>query len=433
MAKNDKKTIRKKLNYKHKSCKQKGGNGNNANKVTEPIFNFVNEIEKYKAVGLYEKGNTNNQEILKKLANPQFNIYYNDLLNILPCSMNIRDTNSVLIKYEFDSTFNLVKDSQIYDKFNDETYFGSSNSIYCEKINDDSYIVIMGLDINIICDEQLQLINYFEKKFESGHALTLILKNKPIHSKSFSIIDSNGNETHDKNIVKKLLTHILDRYGYSYLEIEFPACQIDTYIHKGSCLLWSQLYIELILRFGIDTAKQYLTTLTGKALGPDDFILKYASYVNSCIVDSTKIIKEYNYVLAEQLRMLLFAVNIHIQSMDFYKNRGTKYDVATHTDYKHYYIIFCYNYSNFIFIFPGLSGLYYRNTNINPNNRYVAKSDDINITKLLSIFIKNFNSAYTKLKLELEKMSKMDVSELKPKILFQEKKYYVINEFYETH
>jgi len=76
--------------------------------------------------------------------------------------------------------------------------------------------------------------------------------------RTFSVIDPNGGETLvgslDDSKVIKMLEHILSP-EITYKDVEMPPCQKLSYRIPGSCLLWSQLYMELILRFGFTNDK----------------------------------------------------------------------------------------------------------------------------------------------------------------------------------
>jgi hypothetical protein len=378
-----------KNNKKYKNTIQKGGE-----RSASSIDEFMELINKEEKLDI---------EIAKeKLTKFKFNKYYSILIKYIPCSIRIRDsTNKQSIKkFYFTKKFEKIKEESYNnerfaifknknnDKFNPYLDWGTNDLIRCYTTNEGYELQIPNpLPLLNDCNIQVQLMTIGTKQSkkseheESDHALVLLINNK---DKTFSILDPNGigitiNNLNDK-ILQNMLVQVL--IGYKHKNIYFPACQRNSYAWEGSCVVWSQLFIELILRFGLDTAKNYLDKLIVSSFNYSDIILKYANYIYKCLDNMSYIIKDSNFIIAEELHSLITEANNKILSTENLKPTLYKQPVIENG---HFLIIFGIDNSNWILLY---SKEKYNKPEWNWKNTYIIKSEDFDIQKLSTI-VKN--------------------------------------------
>jgi hypothetical protein len=299
--------------------------------------------------------------------NTQQNYYYTQLVQILPCAARardeIREKKRDLMRYKFNLDLTMKRKETLVQS---ENGFGRNDHIICSKLSDgeDGYQIIMGeFDHKHYhdCGTEVQLI-FIDSAIrgEAGHALILLvntetlahtayINGKPVYiQKTFSVIDPNGGGTLvdslDDVSVSIMLESILNPYKNT--SIEFPPCQrVSTF--PDSCIVWSQLFTELILRFGLKNTKTYFDSLikytpshqsviakrmsentnfvkkvfeTNSAL--NSIIKCYVIYIKSCI-DNKKDNWIYppEYIEANELRSKLFEVIGLISKLPKYTNK----------------------------------------------------------------------------------------------------------------
>ena len=255
---------------------------------------------------------------IKKILSSNQNTYFTNLIKILSCYIISKDIKT----YTFDSNFNIsnvetietncnatiscnLEEKLIYDK-----------KIQCTKsICTGNYTITIG-DIttnNKLCSIQVQMITMSHPDYKKGgHALTLIVNHT---LKKYKVIDSNGGDTklntevefnvsNVENMIAKIITKQNSGYKVDNSMI-LPACQLNLSLYKGSCKIWSLLYIELILRFGYIITKTYLNNLYDNQR--QTLLLQYATYMFSCLGDnfSNNFIYESSYILADTIKGLL--------------------------------------------------------------------------------------------------------------------------------
>jgi hypothetical protein len=339
---NSKLSRKRKTNYKTKSKRimkinQSGG--------VNTIQEFIDELlKRYNRVELPKDF---------KYDKPKENTYYLQLLKILPCASRLRDARihkkRDLVRYKFKS--DLVKNGEEI-LIQDEVFFGEHDTIVCSKLSgeEDGYQITMVKFNNEdnICDIQVQLIALKSViPDNTGHALILLINNK---EKTFSVIDPNGGGTLvDNDLNDYKLSIMLEQCipGYEKKPIEFPPCQmVSTF--PNSCLVWSQLFIELILRFGLENTKTYFDSVIKYAPGHQYVIAQrmttnanfarnvattqsvmnsiikcFVIYIKSCMDDKTGDTWIYppEYIAARDLRSKISDIAKFIQKLDLYKNR----------------------------------------------------------------------------------------------------------------
>lgn len=367
---------------KHKRIIQKGGERFASN--IDEFMKLINQEEKLDI------------EIAKeKLTTFKFNTYYSILIKYIPCSIRIRDsTNKQLIKkFYFTKKFEKIKE----ESYNNEGFaildWGTNDLIRCYTTNEGYELQIPNpLPLLTDCNIQVQLMTIGTKQSkeseheESDHALVLLINNK---DKTFSILDPNGigitiNNLNDKILQNMLVQVLID---YKNKNIYFPACQRNSYAWEGSCVVWSQLFIELILRFGLDAAKKYLDNLMVSSFNYSDIILKYANYIYKCLDNMSYIIKDSNFIIAEELHSLITEANKKILSNENLKPTLYKQPIIENG---HFLIIFGIDNSNWILLY---SKKKYNQPEWDWKNTYIIKSEDFDIQKL-STLVKN-DKTYT--------------------------------------
>lgn len=328
--------------------------------TANPVGLFINElIERYENVPLPEKFN---------YTYPLENNYYSRLLEIIFCGLGLRDTltyrSRPRIRYKFDSDFTKNSEEVLIE---DERFWGEQDTITCSKLpkGEPGYQITMVEFKNDTlnpnpnpCDVQVQLvylISIIPK--QPGHAIILLINHK---KKNFSVIDPNGGGTKvddylDDAVFATMLTQII---GYKIEQIQFPPCQaVSTF--PNSCMVWSQLFTELILRFGLENTNNYLEKNIKYKPTYESVIshrmsrnLAFAKNVMETHTNLNKIIKcfviymkaciddvsgetwiyppEYNN--ARVLRSKILGVARHISNLEIYTNRK-----------KGEYIFFYYN------------------------------------------------------------------------------------------
>lgn len=280
---------------KHKRIIQKGGE-----RFAPNIDEFIKLINEEPELDI---------DTAEKLTINTYNHYYSLMIQQLPCSIRVRDSISQseghgtpdnrFVKFTFNKS--LEKLSQEYiQNLEHEGVWGEHDIIQCNSTD-------KGYELNIFlpipengCETLVQLIYMRPKnklKGSSCHALVLLINNK---DKTFSVIDSNGggtkgNNNLDDNILTKLLSQVITNYKHK--PVILPPCQLKSYRFPGSCVVWSQLYIELILRFGLKNATDYLVIIN-KEMSTHNIILKYANYVNKCLQNMEHFIKDQYIVKA---------------------------------------------------------------------------------------------------------------------------------------
>lgn len=420
-----------KLNH-IKKIQQTGG----ANNIQE----FINElITRYNTIELPKDF---------KYDNPEENTYYSRLLQILPCSLRMRDAlgnrGRRLIKYKFNSE--LIKNGEEV-LIQDESFYGEHNTISFSKLpigEETGYQITMvefQNDVSNPCDIQIQMVSMFSiKPNNAGHAIILLINHK---AKTFSLIDPNGGGTTvDDDLDDKKLAIMLAQCipGYIYVLIEYPPCQaVSTF--SNSCMVWSQLFTELILRFGLENTIIYFNSLikykplqqwalvkriyTNPTFANDvlktnislNKIIKcFVIYIKACIddVSGETWIYPLEYIQARDLRSKISDVARHIQNLDIYKSR--KRGEYIFFFYNNFWITIDANW-NWILCYDGI------------NTKYVVNSIEFNQQYLATLLakvpeFKMFNKYLQKTPLDKMFYSTRDARDSIVQYLFP-KKYYM--------
>jgi hypothetical protein len=352
---------------------------------------------------------------LEDLSNLGFNTYYNTLIQYLPCGNIIRGINSVK-EYKFDINFKYLPEQTTEKEiYVDESFHGADDYCIVEQLNnDDGYRIIFNFDNINMCENIVQLITMRLQTNLIGHAMVLLFNTNNLYlqdnnknkKKTFTVIDPNGfNGTIVGNLndtkVIEMLQQILQEKDktINHEQIVIPPCQTKSFSYKGSCLLWSQLYCELFLRFGLTETQEYLKKFYDESLITSIFIKKYASYIVKSIDDNSYIIMDPNYDEALKLSKLISFINNEVvRNHNIFTERNRNTIPVLYPINNVLSIIFCYNYAEWIFLFAKKNTL----GNIYNKNKFVVKSSNSNKTQLLSTFIKNYNEVYYRLKAALE-------------------------------
>jgi len=367
---------KRKTNYKTKSKRimkiNQSGGFNTIQEFIDELLKRYNKIELPKDF---------------KYDTPIENIYYSQLLKILPCASRLRDAmihmQSNLMRYIFNLNLDLdlIKTGEEI-LIQDEAIWGEHDTIVCSKLSsgENKYQITMvefKNDKHNICNIQVQLIAVRSlKPNNAGHAMILLFNH---NEKIFSVIDPNGGNTlvdDDLNDVKVANMLKLILTGYTNKPIEFPPCQsVSTF--PNSCLIWSQLFTELILRFGLENTKTYFDSLIKYTPAHESTIghrmtqnSKFANNVIATHNDLNKIIKCYviyiklciddkigetwiyppEYIAARDLRSKISRVALHISDLDLYKKR--KRGEYIFFNYNKFWITIDFNW-NWILFFDG--------------------------------------------------------------------------------
>lgn len=289
-----------------------------------------------------------------KYDKPEENTYYSRLLQILPCASRMKDAlghrGRRLMKYKFNSELTKSADEVLLQ---DESFWGEHNTIVCSKlsIEEAGYQITMvefQNDIYNPCDIQVLMVDMRSiKSGGTGHAIILLINQK---IKEFSLIDPNGGGTTvdddlDDNKMAIMLKQCIP--GYTHVPIVFPPCQaVSTF--PNSCMVWSQLFTELILRFGLKNTRGYFDSLikykptnhsviaqriTRNATYANDVVKTRESmdkiikcfviYIKACIddVSGDTWIYPQEYIQARELRSKISDVARHIRELEIYKSR----------------------------------------------------------------------------------------------------------------
>lgn len=313
--------LKKRLTYKKK---QSGGD-----RTAESIEAFVHLIQLEDQLDIEKTDN---------LTSINYNHYYQLMIKRLPCSLRFRDftyelggSQRYLTKiFKFNKSLALLSTHSM-SNYNEGSAWGVKDIIQCIKERDGGYTIIMG-DYNALfhsnkiipCDTQVQMISlrsYDQKK--SGHAVILLLNNTNHDNKTFTIINPGGegggkvdddlDDTKCYHMLKQILT------DYTYESFNFPACQVHTRHFTGSCLLWSQLYIDLILRFGLYTAKNYLDSMILRDVRTDEIVLKYSNYITRFLTDNTYFIDDPWYITSGKIRSLIYEITRKLSESEVVK------------------------------------------------------------------------------------------------------------------
>lgn len=256
-------------------------------------------------------------------------------------------------------------------------------------------------DVSNPCDIQVQMVDMRSiNPGSTGHAIILLINH---NAKTFSLIDPNGGGTTvdddlDNGKIATMLEQCIPRY--KHISIEYPSCQaVSTF--PNSCMVWSQLFTELILRFGLENTRSYFDSLikykqthqsviaqrisknatfaknviqTWESL--NKIIKCFVIYIKACIDDVSGETWIYppEYIQARDLHSKISDVARHIQNLDIYKSRKLG-------EY-----IFFFNNKFWITIDATLNWiLCYDGYN---NNKYVIKSNDFNQQYLATLLAK---------------------------------------------
>jgi hypothetical protein len=234
------------------------------------------------------------------------NKYYSLLYQYLPCADTVKKFKDIRIfKFSYDKEKNIK-----FINHTDEAKYEAKYKTYHDRnmidilINES--IITVSLEINLnntysICGEGVRLIIMKEEGQRSGHASVLYLNYNEL---TFSFIDPNGDDFSCKTqnqLVVNVLSYILNNsYDYKFKSSEksyehvclnLEGCQLKSELISGSCLLWSLLFMDLILRFGIQQTIAYINTkICHTPRSSDLFMYKYGKYILECITDDyTKI------------------------------------------------------------------------------------------------------------------------------------------------
>lgn len=267
-------------------------------------------------------------ETAETLADYNVNYYYSKIIEYLPCSSakisGFHDAYD-MYEYKFDKEFQKTNGPAKMDSEFIGLY-GISDIITVIANDDGTYTIRTGSNFNYLTDQDYKkrlalcdygaiLVNMRSNSLSNpGHALVLYLDHK---NKTFEIIDSNGADTgiDETNLstskISGMIAQILPKYTRADLiNPSIFACQAATRRFTGSCIIWAKLFIELILRFGLDAAQKVL--LAEKTFFPiksDEMALKYSSYIHKCLGDEKYIIQDPNYIKAGELRSLINSVD----------------------------------------------------------------------------------------------------------------------------
>jgi hypothetical protein len=309
---------RKRNNYSNNyNYNQKGGDLRIAD-TPKDFFIFINEEPKLDI------------ETAKTLADYNINYYYSKIIESLPCSAaklsNFHNAYD-MYEYNFDEKFRKTNGPTKMDQEFISSY-GLSDIITVIANYNGTYTIRAGSYFNYLSDKDfIKRLSLCENGailismrgsllFDPGHALVLYLDHK---NKKIDIIDSNGIDTDtyipttnlSTSKIPGMIAQIL--LGYTH-EIKSNssifACQATTHDFTGSCMIWAKLFIELILRFGLDAAQAaLLAEKTFLPIKSDEIALKYASYIHKCLGDPLYIIQDPNYIEAGKLRSLINSVD----------------------------------------------------------------------------------------------------------------------------
>jgi hypothetical protein len=400
----------------------------NVNKTKKQSFNFekgkLDDITKFienintkytEDINYEEK-----KEIADKLSDKTYNSYYAALLlPNLPCSIRIMDLINVSSSYKIKiysfSNERILLEEKIHNSY-EELYWSSNESILIHKEEDGSYKLHI-LDnfienIGNLCKFRVQLIDITEHGQKEGHAIVLLLDNS---TKTFSLIDPNG-ISDNLNIYAEMLNKGITPYKYN--QIEFPPCQRYVHSSNGTCLIWSNLFIELILRFGYENTKIYFNTLKTSELTP--LIFKYGKYILNCLLDNKLFIKDPTYVMAEKICELLISSSLKIIETVQFKER--KHNVYTTLQILPKIFI--------IFEYAKWTLLGSKNINNSNNKIYTIKSDSTDKIQFICTLIKNFPNEFDSLYKILSSLVDSDnlssISYIDP----SNKLFYLINLFF---
>ena len=314
-----------------KNYKQKGGNGDDV-RIAETPDNFMDLIQKETELDV---------KTADTLSDYNINYYYSLIIRYLPCSsaklINFHDAYDSY-EYYFNNEFQITSEQTTKLDYTTRTRSTTISDVITITANyDNTYTIKTGSYFKyltdpeyikrlVLCDNGALLISMRGPSLSaSGHALVLYMNHK---NKTFEIIDSNGadtdiSETHLRTSkIPGMIGQILPGYKeYQSIDSKIFACQATTHRFTGSCMIWAKLFIELILRFGLDAAKETLLKLRYKKfldVISDEIALKYASYIHKCLGDLKHIIQDPNYIEAGNLRSLISSVDLFMLT---YKKR----------------------------------------------------------------------------------------------------------------
>lgn len=249
------------------------------------------------------------------LSSRVINNYYSILYKYLPCA----DT---VIKFKKIRTFEFS-----YDKEKNITFTKHTDITFEDKYQYDNNIITIYYDRSIIkvnlvidvnntyriCGEGVRLILMKHTDQAQGHASVLYLN---YEQHTFSFIDPNGDDfsckTQNQLVVNALHYILNESYLYNFSKklyehvcLKLEKCQLKSASIPDSCLLWSLLFMDLILRFGIQQTIEYINTkICHTSKSTSMFMLKYANYILECLNDDYTKLFIYDPYYIESVKLL---------------------------------------------------------------------------------------------------------------------------------
>jgi len=373
---------------------QIGGSGNitsspsGLSNVAFTIEEFIDIINGFEKFDNKQKADDGNKPL--EFGDLSQNTYYTRLISMIPCAIRLRDYRFRNTPYEYVFNAKLELLSKTAKMNDDEIVFGQHDSIYCQKNNDLGYKIIM-IDntnfLNDLCQHQVQLVHLvsINRLSKPGHAIILLLNHK---DKQFSVIDPNGIDGAmvDGDLDYRKFAEMLGKIltTYTYMKIVFPPCQRMSVFFQDSCLIWSLLFTEFIVRFGLENAKSFF--FSQAPINADNLIRRYANYIKKVLsaTSSREDVFIYSpyYKKAEEIRSRIADVNRNVTSTDIYKTRNRNENIII-------------QHSNIIISLLGWDGWILELTNPANRKKYIVKSTDVDmqiLSTLIMVYEPNFTS-----------------------------------------